>query len=156
MSFNREPRGLLEQWLSRVLQDQPPRRAPHSLRMRVFAEIERRAALPWWRRSFMHWPLGVRALFLLASVGFVKLALTFADVCVTALRSAPIESVVSPSFDQAESTVNVLSILSDLYVLLVRSVPTEWLYVAALGVGALYLIFFGLSAAAYRVLYVDR
>jgi len=53
----------LEREVSRALREVPLRRAPPSLESRVLAEIGRRAALPWWRRSFARWPRPARAGF---------------------------------------------------------------------------------------------
>src|SRR4051794_7570835 len=63
----------LEQLVCDVARTQPLRRAPASLEGRVLAQL---APAPWWRRGFTNWPLAARAAFLVASIGFVRLALT--------------------------------------------------------------------------------
>ena len=72
----------LEKLIHGTVRDLPPRRAPRTLELRVLAELERRAAQPWWHKSYAHWPSPVRAGFLVfASVvaaGFV--AVLFAAV----------------------------------------------------------------------------
>lgn len=156
MNSNQDHRDSLERLVSGVLREQPLRRAPRSLQSRVLTEIERRVALPWWRKSFVHWPIAVRGLFLVASIGFVKLALLFADWCWSALRSPPVENVVQPSFKEAQQAMNALSLLGDVYALFIRSLPPLWLYAALCSIGALYVALFGLSATAYRTLYASR
>ena len=68
--------GKLEQRVHVLLRDLPNRRAPRSLEQRVMAEIARLSALPWWRKSFGHWPVAARAGFILVCAGLVRLALT--------------------------------------------------------------------------------
>jgi hypothetical protein len=53
-----------DELLDRVLRELPLRRAPHTLEARVLGELERRAARPWWCRSFTHWPNIARLGFL--------------------------------------------------------------------------------------------
>ena len=68
------PEEELERLVDRALHDLPLRRAPHTLESRVFAELERRAALPWWRRSFAHWPLPARSAFLVICIALIAFA----------------------------------------------------------------------------------
>ena len=58
----------LEAAVHRVLRGLPERKAPAGLEGRVLAELARRAALPWWRKSFAHWPAAIRAGFFAGSV----------------------------------------------------------------------------------------
>ena len=53
-----------EELLDRKLRDLPEREAPATLIPRVLAAIEARARLPWWRRSWWHWPPLARILAL--------------------------------------------------------------------------------------------
>ena len=55
--------GQLARLFERTLRDLPLRRAPSTLEARVLSELRRRASLPWWRRSFSHWPALARACF---------------------------------------------------------------------------------------------
>src|SRR6185437_10884347 len=61
----------LEQLLDRTLHPLPLRRAPPTLQSRVLEELQRRAALPWWRRSFAHWPSAARAGFVLVCLALI-------------------------------------------------------------------------------------
>ena len=74
----------LEDLIHGMLREQPQMQAPRELELRVHAEIGRRAALPWYRKSYRHWPLAARGAFLVASCGFAKLAL-FAVVAIAAM-----------------------------------------------------------------------
>ena len=68
-----ESREALERLLDRALHELPSRRAPPTLESRVIRELDRRAALPWWRRSFAHWPLLARAGFLVIGAALIRL-----------------------------------------------------------------------------------
>jgi hypothetical protein len=49
----------------------------------------------------------------------------------------------------------VLSTLGGLTPVLLRAIPSGWLYVGVAVSLALYIVLFGLGAAAYRTLYVE-
>jgi hypothetical protein len=136
----------LERLVDHALREQPLRRAPRVLESRVLAEIERHAALPWWRKSFGHWPLAVRVGFLVASYGFVKLAL--AGVMWVA-------EVVRPVVTWMHAGASIISATGEIGASVIRAIPPYWLYGGmAFGV-AMYVALFGLGAAAYRTLYID-
>lgn len=63
----------LEAFVHQTLRSVPARRAPSALEQRVMAEIARRAALPWWQKSFAHWPAPARLSFLGVSAAFASL-----------------------------------------------------------------------------------
>ncbi len=54
-----------ERLIERALRGLPMRRAPLTLESRVLGELQRRAALPWWRHSFAQWPPAARGTFVL-------------------------------------------------------------------------------------------
>ena len=145
----------LERLIDSVLREQPPCSAPRTLQARVFAEIERRAALPWWHHSFLHWPLFVRVAFILASLGVVKVVVTGAMILITNLRSPVVETIAKP-LSWAESSANVFSKTISLASLVFNAIPTTWLYVGAGLALTLYLALVVLGATAYRTLYVNK
>jgi hypothetical protein len=121
----------LEQLVASLARAQPARRAPVSLQGRVFAQIaSQQVQLPWWRKGFAHWPLVARVLFLVASYGFIRLAIAGVMSVVDFVRS------------------------SGAFVL--HAIPPMWLYGGAAFGFALYAVLFGLSTFAYRTLYVQR
>src|SRR5689334_22894847 len=99
----------IERIIDSVLRVQPPRSAPPSLQARVFAEIERRAALPWWHHSFLHWPLFVRIAFILASLGIVKLVLTGAMMVIASVRAQPVVATIAKPLSWAETGADLFS-----------------------------------------------
>ena len=139
----------LERFIDKALRDQPLHRAPGDLESKVMAAIAHRAATPWWRSSFAHWPMAARVLFLVASAVFVKLGLDAAAL------------VIGP-IDPAARSVALFAELAWIHALFVsigavlRSLPSWLLYGGVTVLGALYLMLFGVSAAAYRTLYAAR
>ncbi len=137
--------------LDRMVHELPPRSAPATLEVRVLAELQRRAALAWWRRSFSHWPLLARAAFLVISAVLIRLALLEGAAAVAGVRSLHESGLLSPSWAR---DVGVLAATAgNLITLLAHTVPPAWAY-AGIAVGAmLYAALFGLGAALYRTLY---
>jgi len=138
----------LEQFVASLARSQPPRRAPASLEARVFAQI---SAQPWWRKGFVHWPVWARAAFLVASVGFVRLALAGVMSLTDLVRSADVAGV-----DTLHRTGQAVSTTVSLGELLFHAIPPVWLYAGAAVGFILYAALFGLGTFAYRTLYVQR
>lgn len=134
----------LERFIDQALRQQPALRAPASLQSRVLAELARRAALPWWRCSFSHWPLAAKGIFVAACGALIKLAFSGTG-WVLGAASAPAASV--------RSTAEVASSLGNVTRLIFESIPSYWIYLGAGFAAVLYLALFGLGATAYRTLY---
>jgi len=146
----------LERLIHSTLRGLPPRRAPRTLEARVLAEIERRAAQPWWRKSFANWPLPARAVFVVASAGLVKVALMAVVWVMAGFDAARFRDAFSTQFAWMESISAVGRALGDFGSATLNSIPALWLYGGAAIVLALYMALFGLGAAAYRTLYAAR
>ena len=146
----------LERFVHRALRELPAPRAPRSLESRVFAELERRAALPWWRQSFAHWPLAARGAFLVASVGLAKVALMAVVWAMAGFDQTQFADAFAPQFAWIETARAVTGSMVDCAALLVRGVSPLWFYGGAVAVVALYAALFGLGTAAYRTLYANR
>jgi hypothetical protein len=134
----------LESLIDRTLRGQPPLRAPHTLETRVLNELARRAALPWWRKSFAYWPLIARAAFILACAGLIKLSLAGAAWIFNAVAT-PVASV--------QGTARTASSLVQAGEALINALPAQWLYIGAAFAAVMYVALFGLGATAYRILY---
>ena len=142
----------LERILHRALRDLPSRHAPRSLEQRVLAEIERRAALPWWRKSFAHWPLAARAGFILASAGFIKLALMLGVWVMAGFDGAQFKTAFAPQFAWFDNAVVVVNAIAGFFEILFRNIPPLWLYGSLIFFASMYVMLFGLGAAAYKAL----
>ena len=152
MSKHIDSEQKLERALTQALEGLPLRRAPSTLELRVVDELERRAALPWWRVSFTHWPAAPRVAFVAVCIALVAATILGGVFAFAGDRS----------FDQAAALVlswvqpflAVMSSAGGVATLLVRVIPPLWLYGGlALGI-VLYVALFGLGAAAYRTLYL--
>lgn len=142
----------LEQLVQRAVRDLPPRRAPRSLEQRVRAEIERRARLPWWRRSFGHWPAAARAAFVmlsLAAVGFFLVSGIWISRGLGGHLPAAPAAWLEDGLTVARALGGCLDIVE-------RNIPPLWLYGGLALFASLYLTLFGLGAAAYRALHAQR
>lgn len=146
----------LERLIHQTLRELPARRAPRSLEGRVLAEIARRAALPWWRKSFAHWPMAARAVFLLLSAGLVKLALMATVWVMAGFDNLQFREAISTKFAWVEALGVVARTLIEAGNSSLQNLPALWLYGGIAVVGALYVTLFGLGAAAYRALYAHR
>ena len=143
----------LEQLLDRTLRPLPLRRAPPALQSRVLEELQRRAALPWWRRSFAHWPSTARAVFVLVCLALIAMMFLGGNWTADSVRSLHASGALSPS--PGPQVLAVMMAAGELATLLARAVPPAWIY-AGLAAGAvLYAALFGLGAAAYRTLYLS-
>ena len=142
----------LEQVVTQALRGLPPRRAPGGLEARVLGELQRRASLVWWRRSFGHWPAAARAGFVFINV--VLVAVTLLSGFSNVLGGRSFADFTALVMEWLRPFFAVLSSLGGLTPTLVHAIPQGWLF-AALAVGAvLYAALFGLGAAAYRTLYL--
>jgi hypothetical protein len=143
----------LEKFIHQQLRDLPPRRAPDSLESRVLAAIEQQAGIPWYHKSWSHWPAFVRMVFLVlatgATAGFILAfysGFNGADANLVMARAGEKLSFFTQMY-------HVATWIVDFGRQIVASIPPVWLYGAAALVAALYGTFLGIGAAAYRVLY---
>ncbi len=142
----------LEQLLDRTLRPLPLRRAPPALESRVLEELQYRAARPWWRRSFAHWPSAARAVFVLICLVLIGLVLLGGNWTATTVQS--LHSSGALSLSSGRQALAIVTAVGELAALSARAVPPAWIY-AGLGAGVvLYAALFGLGAAAYRTLYL--
>ena len=140
-----DPDDALKDLLDRTLQELPLRRAPPTLESRVLDEIERRAALAWWQRSFTHWPLAARAVFLVICLALIRLAFVGGATAVAGVRSLSWARDIGL---RVTSAGNLLTLLANM-------VPPTWIYQSIAACAVLYAILFGLGAAVYRTLYLQ-
>jgi hypothetical protein len=158
MSTERDRHSALERQVHEMLRALPMRRAPGQLSARVWEQLASRAAAPWWRRSFWHWPWPMRSVFLavcLALIGASVLGAAAAPAHVPALNGvlAGAHLHFAAGIGHLAASVNAaLALLSALS----RVLPSAWLEALAVIAGAAYVLLFGLGAAAYRLLTVQH
>ena len=144
----------LEEFVGRVLLQQPLRQAPLTLEARVLHTLTQQAARPWWLQGFNRWPWSARLMFLPVGLACVQLSyLTTARLSVfwQAVQStAPANSARS----SLQTFANLGHAVQTLGELVTRSVPANWIYGGAGLVLLAYAALFGLGAAAFRTLIV--
>jgi hypothetical protein len=139
----------LEERLDRELKELPELQAPPALAARILSAVSRRAARPWYRRSWQAWPVSLRA----ASLP-ILLAM-FGGLCwsVSALAhtvaSAPATQKIAGELAGLRLIWRTLSVLSDAAILSFRHLGPGFLaavfialvlaYVACLALGTLSL-----------------
>ena len=141
-----------ERILNELTRGMPLRRAPAALELRVCRELERRAARPWWFRGFSQWPAGARASFV--AICSVIIGLTLGDGAWTMLERTLSHAAPAP-LSWTHGALAIFRSACEVAALLMHVIPATWIY-GGLTVGvALYTALFGLSAAAYRALYLQ-
>jgi hypothetical protein len=151
MKDSKDEQARLELMVSRWLSAQPLRRAPPTMASQVLAQLEHRAALPWWRHSFLRWPVAARIGFLLLAIGATKLVLVMNQWGITRLDL--VKASAAPEMNWLHTLTGALSGTGNLLMLVVNSFSTTWLYGAGIVLAAMYVALFGLGATAYRTLY---
>jgi hypothetical protein len=142
----------LERLLSASLRAIPARRAPRSLESRILGELQRRAALPWWRRGFSDWPLPARATFLALCAALV--GATFLDGVSAALGAHSITDLAAGALLWMRPLLALVSSGGGVLSSLAHVIPAAWIYAGLAAGTLLYVALFGLGATAYRTLYI--
>jgi hypothetical protein len=140
----------LERFISKTLGGLGQRKAPSTLESRVLAELARRAALPWWRQQFAHWPFAARCAFLLASFGSIA-----AVTLIWILASTDVSRFSTSALTWMRSLSHVMSSMMSVPASLVAAIPPLALYSALALCVLLYGTLLGLGAVGYHILYLD-
>ena len=143
----------LEKSIHRVLREQPLRRAPRSLESRVLAAITAQQKLPWWRQSFVHWPLAARGVFLVVTA---LLAAAIIALCFRTSGEVQAASLLTGPLALWAKVSAIFGGVGNLCAVVWRSIPPLWLYGGLAFIAAMYAALFGLGAAAYRSLFIQR
>ena len=146
----------LERLIHQTLRSVPDRRAPFSLEGRVLAAIAAQAALPWWRKSFLQWPLAAQVAFLVVIAGVVKLVMLGLVWATGDFEFVQFRNAFATQFSWIELIGSAVAGVADFCAVVFRAIPPLWLYGGLAVLASLYATLFGLGAAAYRVLYAQR
>jgi hypothetical protein len=152
--MNPQDQDRLESSIHRVLRSVPDRRAPAGLQARVLAEIARRQALPWWRKSFAHWPAAIRALFFAGSA-VAAAAVASGLLYVTRGPGAGVAGAAE-SFAWVGAVWDYVASADSSIRHVYAAIPRLWLYGAVALVGSLYALLGAISATAYRAISFAR
>lgn len=140
----------IEKIIHAALHALPERRAPRSLESRVLAAIEHRASLPWWRKSFLQWPIAAKAAFIVLSAGLVKLALMATVWAVGGFQSSELVHAFIHQFAWVDAIRGAIRGTAESFTIVFRTIPSLWLYGVLACVGAVYATLFSIGATAYR------
>lgn len=145
----------LEQLIDRTLRALPPLAAPPSLEARVLVALARRAALPWWRKSFAHWPLAARGAFFVVSALIVALLIA-ALLALSRGEGAQFLPQLGSRFSWITALRETGAALADAVVAIVRAMPPLWLYGTIAFFAGCYAVLVGVGATAWRVFQLQR
>jgi hypothetical protein len=149
-----DPRGALEQRITRVLTDTAHFKAPHGIEAQVWSGIERAAKAPWWRRRVLEWPVLAQIAFaatgVLAAAAMV-LGRPAAPAKLHAVISQPVAALQQPAAD-LHATLNVLAIFHRLTDTIAGSLPDDVWYGGIALCAVAYVALFYLIVFGYRLL----
>jgi hypothetical protein len=144
----------IERLLDDAVRGLPLRRAPAALQAAVLDELQRRAALPWWRCSFAYWPAPARSAFVVFCAALIGMTFLGGAWAIASLRA--MTDSVAAALAWTKPVLALTASAGGVMSLLAHSIPPLWMY-GIFGMGVvLYLLLFGLGAAAYRTLYLAR
>jgi hypothetical protein len=146
----------VERFVEHALRALPDRAAPGALEARVLAEIDRRAAQPWWAKSFVQWPAVVRAGFLVVSVVAAAVLAVGAIAFGTEFGAWSVAGQIAGRLPGVEAVREFAVALGSAAVAVGRSIPPFWLYLAVAALGGAYALLIALGAATYRTLASPR
>jgi len=148
----------LERFITRTLRDQPLLAAPSSLEAKVLAAVAQVRPQPWWQRGFRNWPAFARLVFLVASIGFVRVGLLAWESVSATVGSVDQESVsaIAPGLSWAATAADLASAISEVFRAVLAAIPAGWLYLGGATLLFLYALIFSLGAIGYRTFRARR
>ncbi len=142
----------LEDIIHKALRALPDRAAPRTLEARVLMAVGRRAALPWWRRSYAQWPVSVRCAFMLllaaaaAAVYFLSRSNATAQAVGAVAMRIPWFAFLQSAYESLAESVRVVS----------DAIPQTWLYGSVALIAGCYALLIGLAVVAHRVFFGQK
>jgi hypothetical protein len=141
----------IESLVHRSLSEIPDRRAPRTLEGRVLAELHRRASLPWWRKSYAHWPAFARGAFFVVSAGFAAAVVAVLFNLIRGAGMAEMGGAVSQRLGSLALAQSLWNLAWQTGETILRSIPPLWLYGSLALLALCYATVVGVGATAYRV-----
>jgi hypothetical protein len=140
--------------IDRELRALPDLPAPSTLAPRVMAAIERRAAAPWFARSWPEWPVAARA------ASFLLLAALFGGLCYGGWHLGQLQFMHAAGSEIARGVSAVGALLGSariivaMFIHTVTALGTGVVLVALLATALAYALFLALAAGSYRLVLV--
>ena len=142
----------MEQWLDRELRRLPDRPAPATLMPRVMQAIAARKALPWWRKSYAHWPFVARITFLIGSSGLGMLLFYAVWGLLSGVSLAGLQAEFPTLGVGWDSVFSLLETLGSAARLLIVTTGSWLMWAAAAVAGVSYLTTIGLGTVCWRLM----
>lgn len=141
----------LEHLIDRELRRLPDRPAPDSLMPRVFGAIAARQALPWWRKSFAHWPVSARLVFLAGSTALAAMLGYLVWGVSSGVSLGALGAEIRPWLSGFGAVRSVVETLASAAVVMARSAG-PWLMWSAVSIATVsYLTTIGLGTVCWRL-----
>ena len=146
----------LEAMIDRELKGLPEISAPPTLIGRVAAVLEDRGYVPWYRKSWLFWPVPVRAaslaLLLAVFAGLCFAGWHFSHVATMAASADKITQSFSGATSLWEAALTVLGALN----LVVKQAGTGLIVGVLIGMGLIYSMMVGLGTCYFRLAIARR
>lgn len=139
----------LEKLLDDELKKLPAVTAPPGLLRDVLAQLEARAAAPWWQRAWWQWPATAQAAFIILALALVA-AVTTGGALLNDQAALWMQSLRTHA-SGFTSTWSILAPLGDAGLLLWEKVAQPLLLYGLVAAGVLYLACVGLGTMVFRV-----
>ncbi|HEY5079165.1 MAG TPA: hypothetical protein VII43_04935 [Opitutaceae bacterium] len=154
--MNSQDPDRLEAAIHRVLRSVPDRKAPAGMELRILAELSRRAALPWWRKSYAYWPLAFRATFFVGSAVAAALLVSGLIALGRSTGGQDLAGGVAQPFAWLSSGRSLVESINANFRQLIAMIPPVWLYGVVGTIALCYAALAVIGAAAYRALSFGR
>jgi hypothetical protein len=154
-----EPYEHLQDWeeaLDEELRQLPDTPAPETLIPRVMAVVRAKAGLPWWRRTWWHWPPAAQVLVLLSFLGLLMGVGWYGPAAWDALAASQPGQTVAAWLQALDPLADCLAALASAFALVIKQAGTLALVLAAVICLAMYLSCLGLGTMMYRVAFSKR
>ena len=154
--MEREPEGhpKLTALVDAELRALPMLRAPASLQQRVFAELARRQALPWWRQSFRDWPLAAQCGFAVLAIGLTHLMLGSPAGPMLQSRTTTLRTVAVDAVAWLQAAITGYSVFHAVTRDLLAALPSSWLLVASTVLVSSVALLLASGTLVYRSLHL--
>jgi hypothetical protein len=142
----------MEEEIGLALKGLPELKAPTTLMRRVLTKIESRAELPWYRRSWQNWPVGLQ------TASFIALLLMFGGLTFGAweLFRSPETTHALNWFSGLSVIWNTLHALASAALLAIRQLGTGVIVAGIVLVMFAYFACVGLGTVAVRFTFARR
>jgi hypothetical protein len=154
--MNSEYEKRLEAAIERELKRLPELPAPQTLISRVMSSIASQAALPWYRQSWVMWPMPLRAVSLVVLVA-ISGAICFASWKLTQAESfLAVIHQINGWFAGANSLWNALNAVLGVGLMLIKKLGTGFIIATLLAVAMGYAMCIGLGTVYVRLAFGRR